>query len=1351
MAGKKKDRPKPAKSKPGKSAPLKLASPPPPPPSPDADAPPAQPEQRGSGIPVVGIGASAGGLDAFKRFFTAMPPKSGIAFVLIPHLDPKHESMMVELLTRYTPMPVSEAVDGVQVEADHVYVIPPNCYMTICAGALRLTRPPLTGAIQISIDPFLRSLAEDKGERAICIIASGTGSHGSLGLKAIKAAGGMTMVQDPATAEQPRMPQSAIATGMADYVLPIDKMPEALLKYVRHSYVDGGRKAEKALDASDDLNQILALLRTRTRFDFRCYRKKMLVRRVERRMGLNHFEELSAYLAYLRQNPPEVKHLVRDLLISVTSFFRDPEALEILAKEAIEPLVRGKDADSSLRVWVPGCATGEEAYTITMLILDRLARAQKTCRLQVFATDVDEDALEVARLGIYPESISADVAAERLSRFFTPLEDSAYQINKQVRECIVFAPQNLVLDAPFSKLDLISCRNILIYLEPEVQKKVIALFHFGLIPGGYLLLGPSETVGRHTQLFEPVSKKWRIFRRIGPVRADRVEFPIATPGESVEPGRRALESPPRAPGVAELTQRLLLEELAPAAVLINRRFEILYFIGPTTQYLDVPTGEPTKDLLSMAKDGLRVKLRSAIHKAMEQWQPVQLTDVQVRRDGRYVPIVVTIKPASQRRKEEAGDSDRDGLFLVLFQDAASVKPAPHPAPHAVDEGTVVRQLEYELRATKEDLQSSVEELESSNEELKASNEEVMSMNEELQSANEELETSKEEMQTLNEELSTVNNQLQEKVQELEDASNDMANLLNCTDIAIVFLDTRLHIRRFTASAVRLMYLVETDVGRAINEIRLKFADPELQTDAAEVLRQLAPREKQVQAEDGRWYIRRITLFRTVNNRIEGAIVSFIDVSLLKETGVKFQLLATILLNSSDAIIVHSLDGQITDWNKAAEKLYGYGEAEALQLNIHRLVPDNLQGELGRVCERLKRGEQVGAFETQRITKDGRVLDVWVSAIALTDDAGKPVAIAKVDRDITERKRAHAHLEEEVQRRTAMLRESEALLRAVLNAPDDAIITITSAGLIHSVNPAAERMFGYSAPEMVGKDVSMLLSKAFRGAHGRFPRKHHTTGAAVVHGIPREIEARRKNGSTFPVEWSVGEVENLGLFTGVLRDISRRKELEREVVRIATLEQQRIGQDLHDECGQQLTALGLLLNGLTEMIKDPPPAVAEMIQKIAHRLQEVSHHVHSIAQGLALVGVKNSDFHGALEELVARLGQATQIHCTYHADEGTAVDSDAEATQLFHIAQEACTNAVKHADAKELAVRLLARDNAVILEIRDDGRGVGDEPGDGLGLRIMRNRAAVIGADFSIRPAQPTGTIITCALRKDRQS
>ncbi|MFO0820526.1 MAG: CheR family methyltransferase [Pirellulales bacterium] len=823
-------------------------------------------------MPVAGLVASAGGLGAFKNFFTVMPPDSGIAFVLVPHLDPSHASLMVELLARHTSMPVIEAAHVMAVEANCVYIIPPNKNMTIEGGVLRLTGPVDRGGWQTSIDVFLRSLAEDQMQNAICVILSGTGTHGTLGLKAVKAAGGLAIVQDPSTADCSGMPESAIATGLADHVLPVEKMPDVLFKYVRRFFTSGGERCASVEKTPDDLNQLLALLRARSKFDFRGYRQKMLVRRLERRLRLSRFDNVADFVAHLRDNPDEVKQLARDLLISVTRFFRDPEAFRNLETEVIAPLV-AKDSDTPLRVWIPGCATGEEPYTVAMLLLEHQLAGRNPRRLQIFATDVDEHALGVARRGVYPADITADVSPERLARFFTQVDQSAWQVRKQVRETVTFAVQNLIADAPFSRMDLISCRNLLIYLEPEVQKRVIALLHFALKEGGFLFLGPSETIGRQTDLFEPVSKKWRIYRRIGLTRSNKLHFPIQQTAARDE--ALPLARPTQAPlKLAEAAQAHLLRRLALAYVVINRNYDVLHFGGPTEDYLIQPGGPPTQNLISLARPGLESKLRIVIRRAIRENSRQGIKEVKMRCEGGIRRVNIEVDPLLLSKQTE-------GLLMVSFQ----TQSAPLGEAH-VDLGTraeaeepeIVRQLEQELETTREDLQSTIEELESSNEELKASNEEIMSMNEEIQSANEELESSKEELQSFNEELSTVNNQLHDKVEEVESATNDMVNLLNSTDIATIFLDSDLRIKLYTPASTRLFKMIASDRGRPIGDIVKRFEDDDLLTEAHQLLQDLTPREKELCNEDGRWLVRRFVPYRTLDNRINGVVITFSDVT-----------------------------------------------------------------------------------------------------------------------------------------------------------------------------------------------------------------------------------------------------------------------------------------------------------------------------------------------------------------------------------------------------------------------------------------------------------------------------------------
>jgi two-component system CheB/CheR fusion protein len=1436
-----------------------------------ADPDPVESNPEREGPPVVGIGASAGGLDAFKRFFAAMPADSGITFVLIPHLDPEHKSLMVELLARHTSMPVAEAANGMAVRPNHVYIIPPDKYMTIQGGTLRLTGPVERHTAQTSIDLFLRSLADDQQERAICIILSGTGSHGSLGLKAVKAQGGMALVQDPATARYNQMPASAVATGLADQVLPVEQMPEALVKYVRHAYIDGG--TPDPLDrpptspVEDHLPKVLALLQARAGFDFRCYRKQMLRRRIERRLVLNQIDSIHDYVAFLRDHPEELRQLARDLLISVTSFFRDPEAFQHLASDIVAPLVRGKEAGGVIRVWVPGCATGEEPYSIAMLLLEELAAAPKNCRVQIFATDVEEDAIQTARRGIYPDSIAADVSPERLARFFTRTDEHSYQVNKQLRETLTFAVQNLIGDAPFSRLDLISCRNLLIYLEPEVQKKVITLFHFALNDGGYLFLGPSETIGRRSDLFEPLSKQWRLYRRIGPRWPRSADSPIAASearGTEPRPAREAGSYPIN---LGELTQRLLLEQFAPAAVLINRKHEILYHFGPCAQYLEFPAGEPTHDLIQMARDGLRTKLQGAIRGAVRTDERVVLTDVRVRRDGDDYPVRVTVLPVpiTKPLERERSGPPGEGMLLITFEEEAPIPAArPHPAEAEAGEEPGLRQLQDELNATREDLQSTIEELESSNEELTASNEEIMSMNEELQSTNEELKTSRESLQSLNEELSTLNTQLQDKVRELKKASNDIANLLDCTEIATVFLDRAFGIKLFTPAAARLFHFTDSDVGRPLADIAHRFSDPEMIADAREVLQQLAPREAEVSTADGSWWARRITPYLTRDHRIDGVVITFVNVTERKQAAdAVVRRLAAVVESSADAIFSKDLDGTIRTWNRGAERLYGYSRDEIVGRSVETLIPGDRGAEWSTIMTRLRQGESVEQLETERVRKGGERVAVALTVSPIRDSNGSVVSASVIARDITDRKRAEEALRESEERlrrmmenahvgiafgdsqgrivqanrtmlelvgwseedlhagrlncqalcrpedsdrdRWAMsqlaavgrvgpaekiligtdgtetpvlisafrlegnrqenvtfivdlrpqkqaeqaLRDRETRLQAILDTAADAIITIDHRGIIQSVNSAAVRMFGYSAAEMIGQKVNLLMASPHREAHDGYLARYLQTGEKHVIGISREVDARRKDGSIFPTDLAVTEIEHLKLFTGIHRDLTERKQLERDVVEAASLEQRRIGQDLHDSVAQELTALNLLVRDLAETLQADPANALQLVERMVQGLRRSQRELRTILRGLLPVSVDTQGLMAALADLADRTQQEGKLNCTFDCPKLVVVADNLTATHLYLIAQEAVYNVVKHARAQNIRVTLADAEGCLVLSVQDDGIGMPIPPLDrlGLGLRIMRNRAAIIGATLTIEPAEPSGTLVMCVLRR----
>lgn len=824
-------------------------------------------------FPVVGLGASAGGLDTFKRFFDALPADCGMAFVLIQHLDPKHQSLMVELLTGHTPMKVVQATDGMRLERDHVYLIPPGVYLAVEDGALRLSKPRERHGARMPFDFFLRSLAQECGERAICAVLSGTGTDGSLGLKAVKEKGGLVIVQDPEEAAFDGMPRSAIMSGGADLVLAVTKIPPALVRYSRQTYVkDTSTGVRTPNDIPEAFAGIIDLLAAKTPHDFTLYKQGTLQRRIERRMAMAGLESGARYLQILREDAGERELLAKDLLINVTHFFRDPAAFDLLGETVIPELVQKQVPDRPLRIWVPGCSTGEEAYSIAMLVLEQIAAAGRNIKLQVFASDIDPDCVAFARNGIYPESIEADVTPARLARFFTK-EDHHYQVVRELRETVVFTGQSLLADAPFSRLDLVSCRNLLIYLSPDAQRRILSLFHFALREGGVLFLGSSETVGDVSDRFEAISKRHRIYRHLSVSRPGEVDFPRGRSEAVRLPSKATVQraARPRS-NLGELSQRALLEAYAPASVLINAKHESLYYFGSADRYLKIVAGEDTRDVLAMAREGLRAKLRSAIHQAEETRARVTVTGAHTKRNGGSIGVSITALPVG---------GDGEGLLLVSFIDSPALERSPVIAVEAAADASRVAQLEQELEATREDLQGAIRDLEIANEEQKAINEEAMSINEEFQSTNEELETSKEELQSLNEELTALNSQLHETIEQQRATSNDLQNILNSTDVATLFLDADLKIRFFTPAAKSLFNVIASDVGRPLADLTRRFEDNHLQPDARAVLASHVPVRREVQADDGSWFMRGMSPYRSDDSGVEGVVITFSGISEIK--------------------------------------------------------------------------------------------------------------------------------------------------------------------------------------------------------------------------------------------------------------------------------------------------------------------------------------------------------------------------------------------------------------------------------------------------------------------------------------
>ncbi|MGZ8193087.1 MAG: CheR family methyltransferase [Methylobacter sp.] len=835
-------------------------------------------------LPVAGIGASAGGLEALQLFFSHLSPETGFAFIVATHQSAEHVSLLPELLAKFTEMTVLTAKDGMLLEKNHIYVGPPGKNLSVFKRRLHLMTSPRHNFANLPIDYFLRSLAEDVQEISVGIILSGTGTDGTLGLKAIKGVAGMTMAQDPPTAKFDGMPLSAITMGEVDFVLPPEKMGQQLMEYSESSNFK-----EKAIDKEapadlvdfEVLQKAFILLRNRTADDFSGYKSTTLKRRIIRRMNIHQIKNPDSYIEFLQENPVEIDKLFKELLINVTNFFRDPEAFDTLSTVALPKLFQDKPDNYKVRVWIPGCSTGEEAYSTAILLKEYNEKTGKNYRFQIFATDLDESCINWARDGSYPIGIAADISPERLKRFFY-LEDNQYCIIKEIRETIIFAVQNLIQQPPFTRLDLISCRNVLIYLNSHLQKELLPRFHYALNPGGILFLGSSETIGNHDDLFSTIDVKWKIFQRnTGPSRLPLSKLSIyVSPNDSLPPPPlKSLSIESQAGPLVRQIERILLDQHVPVSLIINEHGKIFYIHGRTGKYLEPTPGQPSWNIIEMAREGLRIPLLNALSKVVKKGEnEVFSSGLQVKTNGDFETIDLIL--ARIKHPETLKD-----LFLVTFQphkEESQIQHLPQEKKAPKTSNKEKEQLEQELVFIKESLRATVEELQTANEKLKSTNEELQSINEELQSSNEELETSKEEMQSLNEELNTVNSELQIKVEMLSDANNDLQNLLNNTDIPTIFLDTDLKIRRYTQPVKKLIKIIDSDIGRPLGDLTSTLKYEHLIDEAKDVLKTLESKSIEVQTVQGEWYLLRILPYRTIENMIDGLVITFVDISRLKK-------------------------------------------------------------------------------------------------------------------------------------------------------------------------------------------------------------------------------------------------------------------------------------------------------------------------------------------------------------------------------------------------------------------------------------------------------------------------------------
>ncbi len=1352
----------------------------------DSDAQPAK-------FLVIGIGASAGGLEAFQRFFSNLPSEPGMAFVLVQHLDPNHESIMPELLAKHTSMPVQSVVDETPVQPDHVYVIPPNATLTIEAAVLRIQTPLEARGHRTPIDNFFRSLAEDQGETAVCIILSGTGSDGTLGLRAVKEHGGLTIAQSSESAKYDSMPRSAIQTGLVDHVLPVEAIPAVLLDYNRHI---GDLREHKGLEgireeAADNLGTICSLLRRRTGHDFVHYKRSTIVRRIQRRMQVLQLDSVPTYVGRLQRDPEEIDQLFKDLLIGVTHFFREPDAFKALSRKIITGLDTEHRDKQSIRIWVPGCATGEEVYSLAILFMETYGALPQRIPIQIFATDIDDEALSVARHGRYPEAIAAQVTPERLSRFFTK-QGSMYQVNKELRDFCIFSTHNLIKDPPFSRLDLISCRNLLIYLELELQQRLIPLFHYALRENGYLFLGSAETVAGHGELFKTIDKKHRLYQAKATLRRQPVDFPLMdlTAQRQLTIGAGRPKDFVR--GLIDPMQQLILDHFMPASTIINEDGEVLYFAGPTNRFIGPHEGIPTLNLVELVHKSLRLDLRTAIHKAVKTGARFVRPDLEVPTPQGLQRIHLVVQPLTK---------ESSGPFAVVFQEVGlPMDPATtHPRPPDAASDTYVQHLEHELRATREHLQTTVEELETSNEELKSSNEELLSMNEELQSSNEELHTSKEELQSINEELQTVNSELQHKIDELDASNSDLENLFSSTQIATIFLDRDLRIKKYTPTAAEVFHLLPADLGRPLADLAAHFFEGSIIPDLRAVLETLQSTAKERRiTESDRFYLVRLLPYRTLANRIEGVIMTLTDItdrrrieSVIRTRARQQEAIAgfgQFALAESDVQTVYMRSAQVIAATLDVKRVRIFARDKAGQMVVQAQFGEGGRDDVVASAESgrptllewvLSKHIPVSILDMRtedRFTNFGPQFgEEFVSGMCcpITGPDDQPIGAV-----LTASSVPRAFTDDDLN----FLRAMANILAGAIRRKQDFDTCQESEAKFRATFEQAAAGFGHLSPEGDWILVNDWLCNLLRTPRQELLTKNWKDitdpesldeEAALWNRMADgkidhyELEKRliRKDGGTVWVENTVSAVracdDGLGYMVAVVQDISIRKHAEEELNRLTNTledrvrartqalaamasrltvteqrERRRLATELHDHLSQ---LLALAKMRITQISTNQD---LQRIDDLAEVIDQALTYSRTLITELSPTALFEQGIRAGLDSLAARMKlQGLDVQIDAPKEELPVLPEDMTIL-VYEAIRELLFNVLKHVPDRHAYVVIRQRSNNILdITVRDNGPGFDADhiPNDRYGLTSVRERVRTLNGTLSLETSLDSGT------------